>query len=194
MQKSKRNISKPMLAWLGFNGLMLLWFMISVVLRYRLVSWHGKWYSFAIIIGVVLVLFFGWSIMGLLWLLQRSKILCMIASLLPAAVAVFTIAVLLPGMLLGLGMLAYTDWKTDYFTSPEGTNTIVVFWGGDAGATTRGPYYAAYPMVREGVYRYSQGNQTERTGYLEYVPPNIEWLSERVATVHFGIKEISIEF
>jgi len=192
MQKSKRSISKPMLAWLGFNGLVLLWFVIR--LRFRLVFWYDKWYFFAIIIGVVLILFFSWSILGLFWLLQRSKVLCVIASLLPAAVAVFTVAFLLPGMVLGLGMLAYTEWKTDYFTSPEETNTIVVFWGGDAGATTRGPYYAAYPMVCKGVYRYSKGNQTERVDYGEYVPPEISWVTEQMAIVDFGIKDISIEF
>jgi len=183
-----------MLAWLGINGLVLLWFVFRVVLRFRLVFWYDKWYYIVIIAGVALFLFFGWSILGLLWLYQRSKVLCMIASIFPAMVAGFAVTILLPGMFLGLGMLSSAEWKTEYYDSPEGTNTIVVFWGGDAGATTKGPYYAAYPMVCKGVYRYNKENSTERTAYLEYIPPDIDWLTERAAKVRFGIKEIVVEF
>jgi len=185
-----------MLAWLGFNGLVLMWFVFGVVLRFRLVFWYDKWYYTAIIIGVALIIILGWSILGLLWLYQRSKVLCMIASLMPAIVVGFAVTILLPGMILGLGMLASAEWRTDYFPSPEGTNTVVVFWGGDAGATTKGPYYTAYPMVCKGVYRYNKGNQTERIplSFDEYIQPGIEWLSERAAKVHFGIKEITIDF
>ena len=196
MEKAKRSVSKPMLVWLGFNGLVLLWFLVSQVLRLRLVFWYDKWYSAAILIVVLMVVFFGWSILGLLWLLPRSKILCAIASLLPGAVAVFLVVVMLPGMVLGLGMASSAKWRTDYFLSPEGTNTAVVFFGGDAGATTRGPYYAVYPLVCKGVYRYSKGNETERVplSFYEYIPPDIEWLSEREARMRIGIQEIVIDF
>jgi len=183
-----------MLVWLGFNGLVLLWFLVSQVLRLRLVFWYDKWYSAAILVVVLLTVFFGWSILGLLWLLPRSKILCAIASLLPGAVAVFSVVVILPGMVLGLGLLSFVEWRTNYYSSPEGTNSIVVFWGGDAGAVSRGPYYAAYPMVCKGVYRYSKGNQTKPDGYLEYVPPDIYWLTEREARVRIGLQEIVIDF
>jgi len=191
-KKAKRNISKPRLAWLGFNGLVLLWFVIR--LRFRLVFWYDKWYLTAIVVGVSLIIFFGWCILGLFWLFQRSKVLGIIASILSVAAAGFCVIVLLPSMVLGLGMAASAEWRTEYFDSPEGTNTLVVFWGGDAGATTRGPYYAAYPMICKGVYRYSKDNETERTDSLEYVPPDVEWLSEREARVRCGGREIGIKF
>jgi len=97
-------------------------------------------------------------------------------------------------MFLGSVMAASIEWVTAYYTSPESTNTVVIFWGGDAGATTRGPYYAAYPMVFKGVYRSNKGGKTERLDWYEYIPPTVEWLSEREAIVRCAGETISVEF
>jgi len=191
-----------MLVWLGFNGLVLLWFVGNLVfgtaLRYRLVFWYGKWHFIvAMVIGALLIIIVGWGIAGLRRVFRRSKKLGGAAAVIWGVVAAALTGVAALVMTLGIMMGIHIEWRTDYFPSPEGTNTAVVFFGGDAGATTGGPYYAAYPMVCRGVYRYSKDNETDRVPlsfYEEYIAPDIDWPSERMAIVRCVGKEIVIEF
>ena len=144
-----RKISKPMLIWLCVNGLVLLWLFARIVLRLRLVYWIDKPIGMAIAIGVLLGIFVGWCMLGLRILFRRSKTLGMITSILYAGAVMVLIAFLVPAMILWLGMASSAEWEITYSITPEGLSIVEVF-GGDAVATSRGPYHAAYPMVCKG--------------------------------------------
>jgi len=190
-------MKKPMMTmwvWLGFNGLVLLWMLARYALRLRLLFWHDKPVMFAIIItGAWAIMFLGWCVLGLRRLFRRSKALGAAMSILLAASVTALAFFLVPAMILGLGMASSAEWRADYYDSPDGQNTVVVFFGGDTGATSAGPYYSAYPMVCRGVYRYDQGNVTSCV-LADYKPPSVQWLSAKKAQVFCGGEAISVNF
>ena len=200
-QMPKKKISKPMLAWLCFNGLVLLWILgtlvFGIALRVRLVFWYDKQaILLAITVGALMAVLIGWCILGLRWLFRLSKLLGAGLSVLLTAAALPTAYFLTAAMVLGLGIASIGEWEITYFNSPENRNTLVVFFGGDMGASTSGPFYAAYPMVCKGVYRYEKGNSLPRFDYpsASYVPPTVEWLSEKEAEVHCYGQVIDVAF
>ena len=194
MGEGLKKQSRPMLVWLGVNGLVLLWMLARYALRLRLVFWHDKPAAFTIMItGAWAIVLLGWCVLGLRKLFRHSKALGTAMSIL-LAVAVTALALfLVPAMILGLGMASSAEWRVDYFGSPEGQSRVVTFFGGDAGATSAGPHYEAYPMVCRGMYRYSRDGITPCV-LAEYEPPSVQWIPEREARVLCGGEVITVEF
>ena len=181
-----QRFSKPMIAWLIYTAFVALFFFVRNVLRLRLVFMYDKFgITFALVLLMVVVLIAGWGAV----IFRRHKPLGVIAwvvSAFPllAAIVIGSFALIIP-----------IPWQHEFFESPQGINQVVVFLGGDAGATSRGPCHSVYPMVLPGVFRHSRdGHGNIRRDLPQEVNARVQWLSEREAIVYTGGEEFHITF
>jgi hypothetical protein len=181
-----------MIAWITFTALALLWFALRHAFHLRLVFWYDKRHIVTLLyLLIILTLFICWCALASRKIFNRSKVLGVLSLVPWVSMAIASFIVLLIISLFAL--LPAPPWEYAYFDSPEGTNTVIVIFGGDTGATSPGSRYFAYPMVMRGVYRRNNRNFS-RPVIRHTMSPEVTWVSEREAHVHAAGDTLIVTF
>ena len=175
---------------LGYTALVVVFFVVRNGVGLRLVAMYDRRGVVVLMAVVMLILLLvGWGVVAF-----RTRKAAGVAA---AAVSWAVSALLLPLLLITsfFAILPPIPWQYEFFASPQGTNQVVVFLGGDCGATCAGPFFSVYPMVLPGVIRRTRNSRGEvRRDLPQEINAQLQWLSEREVIVNTGGEEFHITF
>jgi len=175
---------------IGYSAFMLIFFFVRNVLGLRLVTMYDRrGWVIALATVMLMLLLAGWAVVAF----RTRKTAGIVIGVTACVISSLLVPVLL--ITLFFSILPPIPWQHEFFNSPQGTGQVVVFLGGDCGATCAGPFYSVYPMLLPGVFRRNRGERGEvRRDLPREINAQVQWLSEREAIVYTGGEEFHITF